>query len=101
MSDDRVLQDARRFSQQFAGFIQAAEQWKDIVSFKQAADEARARVDVLREEIVVLTEQRDTLKAELKAEVEKEMADAKKIAEEYAHHLIKKVNALQSFGRGE
>jgi hypothetical protein len=49
----------------------------------------------------VLTEERDRLKAEYKAEVEAEMADARKSAEDYAQHLISKVNKLQSFGRGE
>jgi hypothetical protein len=39
MSEDKILQDARRFATQFSGFLQAAEKWQGVVSFEQAAQE--------------------------------------------------------------
>jgi hypothetical protein len=98
---DKIYTDAKRFASMFAGFIQAAEKWKDIASLHKAESDAHDRVHKLQAEIKQLTTERDKLKAEYRADVENEMAAARKTAEDYAHHLISRVNKVQSFSRGE
>jgi chromosome segregation ATPase len=40
----QVVEDARKFAAQFAGFIKAAEAWEGVVSVEQAVQEAQGRL---------------------------------------------------------
>jgi hypothetical protein len=87
---DRVFKDAKRFSQMFKGFLQAAELWNEIGSFH----EAKARVDALKAEIADLTMNRDAIIAEHKRAADEELADVRRNAEDRAKALLSKVDAL-------
>jgi hypothetical protein len=96
--EDRVLSDAKKFSMMFRGFLQAAEQWADISSLKQAADEAHARLHALKDEIEHLTKNRDKLKADMKAEVEAAMAADKAFYKQHVEHVLSRLDAVKKFG---
>jgi hypothetical protein len=91
---DRVFRDAKLFSKQFAGFMQAAKLWEEIGSFH----EARTKVEALKKEIEDLIVRRDGIIAEHKRKADEEIAEVRKNAEAYVKDILSRVDALKLEG---
>jgi chromosome segregation ATPase len=97
--NDRIFEDAKKFSNQFAGFLQAAQKWGDIQSLEQAHQEAEVRLQAKRREESDLDANKEyrhkTMVDAVNAEVAERRADAdahEVIANQRAHHITEAAN---------
>jgi septal ring factor EnvC (AmiA/AmiB activator) len=97
-NSDRIFTDAKRLSEMFAGFISAAHQWKDIASLKSEEKASRDEVCKLKNEIADLSRRRDEVKAQLRAEVSREMAQETAIHAGETRALLERLDAVKKFG---
>jgi chromosome segregation ATPase len=96
---DRIFEDAKKFSNQFAGFLQAAQQWGDIQSLEQAHKETEVRLQAKRKEESDLDASKEfrhkTMVDAVNAEVAERRADAdahEVIANQRAYHITEAAN---------
>jgi phage shock protein A len=97
---DRIFADAKRLSEMFAGFISAAHQWKDISSLKSEEKSARDEVCKLKNEIEELSRRATEIKAQLRAEVSREMAQETAIHATETRALLERLDLVKRFAEG-
>jgi chromosome segregation ATPase len=96
---DRILEDAKKFSNQFAGFLQAAQKWGDIQSLDQACKEAEDRLAAKRKEEgdldATMEARHQAMVGAVNAELAQRRADAdayEDVANQKAHHILEAAN---------
>jgi chromosome segregation ATPase len=96
---DRIFEDAKKFSNQFAGFLQAAQQWGDVQSLVQAHKEAEARLATKRKEESDLDATMEARHQAMVNAVDAELAQRRADADAYeaaanqkAHHILEAAN---------
>jgi FtsZ-binding cell division protein ZapB len=98
MVSDKIFHDAKKLGEMFAGIVESAQAWKDITSLKEATASAHDTIHKLQSEIEELTNKRDQLKAQLRAEVSREMATETELHANATKALLERLDSVKKFG---